>query len=172
MSETTRQTTQQLSPEDKEFIILHQEGVKNSAAFREAYPTHVATIAWNVSTPGTPERQKAAEMVKDAAKNKLTTKYIRRALATYQDKMEEFSVLSLETATELVKSARSEKVRADLAIEGIRHKVGTPVTKVAVQEEKTVYLTFGKPPRDESSVVEGEVVDSVVSDELLDETSS
>lgn len=154
------ETTQQLSPEDKEFIKLHEEGVKNSPAFREAYPTHPATLAWNITKPGTEERQKASEMVKDAAKAKLNAKYIRRALATYQDKMEEFSRLSLETATELVKSARSEKVRADLAIEGIRHKIGTPVQKVAVQEQKTVILTFGNAPAEESpAVVEGELID-------------
>lgn len=153
------ETTQQLTPEDKEFIKLHGEGVKNSPAFREAYPTHPATLAWNLTNPETPERQKAAEMVRDAAKAKLNTKYIRRALATYQDKMEEFSVLSLETATELVQSARSEKVRADLAIEGIRHKIGTPVQKVAVKEERTVILTFGKPPEEKpvDDFIEGEI---------------
>lgn len=157
--------TQQLTPEDKEFIKLHEDGVKNSPAFREAYPSHPATLAWNMTKPNTPERQKASEMVKDAAKSKLKTKYISRALATYHDKMEEFSRLSLETATELVKNARSEKVRADLAIEGIRHKVGTPVQKVAVQESKTVILTFGKPshsntPSESSNIIEGEVIDS------------
>lgn len=146
--------TQQLTPEDKEFIKLHQEGVKNSAAFREAYPSHPATLAWKMTEPGTEDRQKASEMVKDAAKNKLATKYMRRALATYQDKMEEFSVLSLEAATELVQNARSEKVRADLAIEGIRHKIGTPVQKMAIQENKTVVLQFGEPPKEERDVID------------------
>lgn len=137
---------QALSDQDKNFIKLKESGAKNSAAFREAYPDHDAVIAYKSTQPGTPERQKASEVLKDAAKTKLKTKYISRALATYQDKMEEFSELSLEAATELVKNARSEKVRADLAIEGIRHKVGTPVQKVAVQERKTVILQFGSPP--------------------------
>ncbi len=155
------ENTQQLTPQDKEFVKLHEEGVKNSEAFREAYPDHAAVIAWNLTKPGTPERQKAAEMVRDAAKNKLSTKYMRRAMATYVEKMEEFSTLALETATELVKNARSEKVRADLAIEGIRHKIGTPVQKVAVQEQKTVILTFGNAPEPSSheNAVEAEVVE-------------
>lgn len=160
---------QQLTPEDKEFIKLHQEGVKNSAAFKEAYPAHPAVLAWNISKSGSPERQKAAEMVKDAAKTKLNTKYIRRALATYLDKMEEFSVLSLEAATDLVQHARSEKVRADLAIEGIRHKIGTPVQKVAVQEEKTVTLTFAKPKEE---IIEGEVIKEEVNEEMEKLTDS
>lgn len=153
--------TQQLTAEDKEFIKYHEAGEKNSAAFRMAYKSHPASLAYNITKPGTPERQKASEMLRDAAKQKLLTKYISRALATYQDKMEEFSTLSLETATELVKNARSEKVRADLAIEGIRHKIGTPVQKIAVQEKRTVILTFGTPPADTShdDAVEGEVVE-------------
>jgi hypothetical protein len=105
-------------------------------------------VKWNQSEPGSPDRQKAAEQIKQAAKFKLSAKYMQKAMVSYQDSMEEFSELSLATAKELVVSARSEKVRADLAIEGIRHKIGTPVTKVAVQEKKVVYLTFDKPPED------------------------
>lgn len=149
--------TQQLTQGDKDFIKLNSEGVRNSAAFRQAYPEHPAVVAWNETEPGTPERQKAAEVLKDAAKTKLAAKYISRALTTYQDKMEEFSILSLETATDLVVNARSEKVRSDLAIEGIRHKIGTPVQKVAVQEERTVILKFGNRP---AEVIEGELVET------------
>lgn len=159
-------TTQQLSNEDKAFIKLFQSGMKKSTAFREAYPNHDATIFYNMSQTGTPERKKASEILADAAKHKLGTKYISRALATYQDKMEEFSLLSLDTATELVQHARSEKVRADLAVEGIRHKIGSPTTKIAVQESKTVILQFGEPPK--GDILEGEVVDDALDDQ--DET--
>lgn len=150
--------TQSLTPEDKVFIKLSEDGTKPSAAFREAYPTHQATVGYLTTTPGTPERQKAREVLADAAKGKLNTKYITRAMTTYQNSMEEFSLLSLEAATDLVQNARSEKVRADLAIEGIRHKIGTPVQKIASREEKIVYLTFGAPP-EENPVIEGDVID-------------
>ena len=155
-----RSELRQLTKEDKTFIKLHQEGVANSTAFKQAYPDHFAVVGWHESFPGTSERQKYAENIVSLAKAKLRSKYIQRALTTYIERMDEFSALSLETATELVQHARSEKVRADLAIEGIRHKIGTPVQKVAVQEQKTVYLTFGKPPEktDMTDIVEGEVV--------------
>jgi hypothetical protein len=149
---------QALSDGDKTFIKLKESGAKPSAAFREAYPEHEAVVFWNQTKAGTVQRQKASEVLAHAAKRKLNTRYIRRAMATYHDKMEEFSELSLETATDLVKNARSEKVRSDLAIEGIRHKVGTPVQKVAVQERKTVYLTFDEPPKDDREIIEGELV--------------
>lgn len=146
----------QLTPEDKEYIKLIEAGAKKAPAFRASYPNHPAVVRWLRSEPGSPDRQRASELVIQAAKNKLQAKYMQGAIVSYQDSMERFSNLSLETATDLVKNARSEKVRSDLAIEGIRHKVGTPVQKVAVQERKTVYLTFGKPP---DEPIEGEVVD-------------
>lgn len=150
---------QQLTKEDKEFIKLIEEGSKKAPAFRKAYPNHPSVIKWHQSEPGSPDHQRASELVISAAKNKLQAKYMRGAIVSYQDSMEKFSELSLETATDLVKNARSEKVRADLAIEGIRHKVGTPVQKVAVQEQKTVILTFQKPGASSvDNVLEGETV--------------
>lgn len=153
-----------LTEGDKDFIKLTESGDKPSAAFRVAYPDHDAVHAYVLSESGTPERQKASEVLKDAAKTKLNAKYIKNALMTYQDKMEAFSQLSLETATDLVVNARSEKVRADLAIEGIRHKIGSPTVKIASQESKVVHITFGEPPKDEalmnsgSTIIEGEVI--------------
>lgn len=145
MSNQYKQIPRQLSAEDKEFIKLIEKGSKKAPAFRQAYPTHPHVIKWQNSEPGSPDHQRAMELIIQAAKNKLQAKYMQSAIVSYQDSMEKFSELSLETATDLVKNARSEKVRADLAIEGIRHKVGTPVQKVAVQEQKTVILTFQKP---------------------------
>lgn len=139
-------SNRRLSEEDKLFIKLIDEGKRPSPAFREAYPDHPAVLQWIRSEPGSPDKRQAQLTLRDAAQSKLKAKYMKNALTTYQDSMDRFSELSVETAIELVKGARSEKVRADLAIEGIRHRVGTPVTKVAVKEEKTVYLTFGKPP--------------------------
>lgn len=137
-----------LSAGDKEFIKLIEEGSKKAPAFRQAYPEHEAVIKWKAATPRSPERQKYSSVVIAAAKTKLQAQYMRKAIMSYQDSMEEFSQLSIDTAIELVQSAKSEKVRADLAVEGIRHKIGTPVQKVAVNEKKTVVLTFGEPPKE------------------------
>lgn len=147
----------QLSPEDKTFIKLVSEGKKKAPAFREAYPDHYAVLAWQNSESGSPDHQRAMETIIDAARKKLAAKYMQGAIQTYNDKMETFAEKSLDTAIDLVENARSEKVRADLAIEGMRQKVGTPVQKVQVQEEKTVILTFGTPP-EEREVLDGEIV--------------
>lgn len=135
-----------LTEGDKSLLKLVESGERPSPAFRKSYPDHPSVLAWNRSEPGSPDHQRAAEAIKQAAKNKLAAKYMTRALETYQDSMEKFSELSVRTAIELVESARSEKVRADLAIEGMRHKVGAPTQKVAIEEKAVVYLTFDKPP--------------------------
>ena len=138
----------QLTPEDKTYIKLLGDGDKNTAAFREAYPDHKAVVRWHDTRKlelGDPLRVRANDLLMQAAKNKLLSEYMSKAMTTYTDSMEKYSELSLETAIDLVQNARSEKVRADLAIEGIRHKIGTPVQKVAVQEQKTVHISFGKP---------------------------
>ncbi len=153
------ESTRRLSDGDKQFLKLIDSGERPSPAFRQAYPDHPAVLQWLRAEPGSPDKLKAQMVLKDAAKNKLRAQYMQKALVTYQDSMEKFSELSVETAIDLVKNARSEKVRADLAIEGMRQKVGTPVQKVAIQEEKTVILTFGEPPKDERTVIDGEIVD-------------
>ena len=129
------------------------EGDKNAYApaqppYREAYPEHPAVVLWNKTRDlevSNTLRQEASDKLVQAAKTKLASNYMNKAIQTYTDSMEEYSQLSIETAIELVQNARSEKVRADLAIEGIRHKIGTPIQKIAVQEQRTVHITFGKP---------------------------
>jgi hypothetical protein len=148
----------QLSDEDKDFIKRIEAGERKAPAFRASYPQHPAVLQWHRAEPGSPDRQKAVELVINAAKNKLQTKYMNKAIVTYTDKMEQFSDLAMDTAIDLVQNARSEKVRADLATEGIRHKVGSPTVKIAAQQEKVVYLTFGEPPKLDQ-IIEGEVVD-------------
>lgn len=140
----------QLSDGDKEFIKRIEKGEKKAPAFRASYPDHPWVIRWRETEPGSPDHQKAMERIVAAAKTKLQSKYFTKALTTYVDKMEQFSEHSVDTAIELVKGARSEKVRADLAIEGMRHKVGTPIQKVAVHEKKEVILTFNNPPNQSS----------------------
>lgn len=148
----------QLSSGDKEFIKLISEGMKKAPAFRQAYPEHAAVIQWNNSEPGSPARIEAKDKIITAAKNKLQAKYMHGAIVSYQDSMEKFSELAVETAIELVKGARSEKVRADLAIEGMRQKVGTPVQKIAAQTQTTVVLTFGdRPEQPASQVIDAEM---------------
>ncbi len=83
----------QLTDGDKEYIKLTEGGEKPSAAFRVAYPEHDAVKYYNITEPGTPQRQKASEVLANAAKTKLQSKYIKNALMTYQDKMEEYSSL-------------------------------------------------------------------------------
>lgn len=88
-------------------------------------------------------RRTTSNQVADLARSRLETQHMQNAMTVYQEKMDEFSDAALDTALDLVKNARSEKVRADLAIEGMRHKIGTPVQKMQVQRDENIVITFG-----------------------------
>jgi len=153
-----------LSQEDKNFIKLINKGYNHSKAFRMAYPDNPSVKRYvdAVKNDDKPTRRLASLAVTDGAKSKLQTKHISRAMQVYQTKMEEFSDLAVDTAIELVQSAKSEKVRADLAIEGMRQRVGTPVQKVSVKEDKEVVITFGTPKEeiiDLDDIEEGEIIE-------------
>lgn len=150
------------SAEDKEYIRLLNTGMKKSAAFRKAYPNH-ATVRRYEDSVGE-ERHKAAVSIRKTAYDKLDSKYMQKAVNQYQKRMDVFSDAAVETAIELVTNARSEKVRADLAIEGMRQKVGTPTQQVSVQEEKQIFIGFGTPPERDNldDIIEGEIVQDML----------
>lgn len=153
-----------VSEEEKLFIKMVSEGVNRSKAFRVAFPQHPTVKRYIDAVKNdapAPVKRKASTQVTALSKDKLQTNHIQSALNTYQTRMDVFSDKSLETAIDLVENARSEKVRADLAIEGMRHRVGTPVQKVQVQEEKNVYIGFSNnhPDDDTSDIIEGEIVE-------------
>lgn len=149
MPKNYKRVLRPVTPQEKLFIKLISKGVKRSEAFREAYPEHHAVKRFMDvrKLPNDPQnridRQRTASTVIQLAKDKLQTKHIQSAMVTYQKKMDEFSDLALTTAIDLVENAKSEKVRADLAIEGIRHRVGSPVQKMQVQQQQDIVITFG-----------------------------
>lgn len=153
-----------LTAEDKVFVKLVAKGIPRTKAFKTAYPNHPGVKRYMDIKPGEdPDRKYAATRnINQLAKDKARNGYIQKALATYNSRMDVFSEKAVETAIDLVENARSEKVRADLAIEGMRHKVGTPVQKVQVQQQQDIVITFGdRHPNDVidlDDIVEGDVL--------------
>ena len=111
------------------------------------------------------ERRKLAVTIRSLAKDKAQAKYIQARLEDFTDAMDVLAAKSIQVADDILSNGRSEKVKADLAMEFIRHKVGTPVQKVQAQVEKTVTFSFGEAPdevkaRDDmSDIIEGSVVE-------------
>lgn len=133
------------------YIKLIAKGWPKTKAFREAYPEHMAVQRHLDGVKRGKPRDEIfhdATLVTAAAKDKLQAKYIQSALITYQARMEQLANKSLDVAEDLLDNGKSEKVKADLAIEFIRHQVGTPVQKVAAHVEKQVTITFGRPLAD------------------------
>ncbi len=137
-----------LSHGDIQFIKLLFDGKARSAAFREAYPDNRAVQRWHKAQPlpkDSRERRNAKDNLQSAAQWKVNSKHIRKAIMTYQKRMDHLADLSLDVAEDLLTGARSEKVRADLATEFIRHKVGTPTQKSIQQTEQTITFSLDAP---------------------------
>lgn len=152
----------QLTKEDKEFIKMLGAGVPKSVAFRAAYPNQMTVkryedVVKSDATEAT--RRRARELVIMAAKHKLQTQYMQKAITTYQSRMDKLADIGLDVAEDLMLHGRSEMVKADLAKEFVRHKVGSPTTKVAVAEKKEVIITFGVPPGSPGTAANQNVVD-------------
>ncbi len=155
-----------LSSEDKEFIKLIQEAkIPRSKAFLAAYPEHEHSVAYRraIRDKNKEAKKRAGLLLVQVSKTKLQAQYIVRGLTTFQNKMDQLAEDSIDVLDDILNNGRSEKVRADIGIEMLRHKVGTPVHKMAVKEERTVYLTFSDPDgrgdMPEATVVESNVQD-------------
>lgn len=157
-----------LSAEDKEFIRLVQTGMNRSKAYRLSHPDHPTVVKYidavKTEAPAE-EKRRLSQSVTQLAKDKLQTNHIQSALTTYTKKMEDMADDSLVVLHDILLNGRSEKVRADIGMEFVRHRVGTPTQKVQVSEEKNITITFGDPhPED---IIEGEVLDDIPEAELL-----
>lgn len=155
-----------LTPEDRKFVRMVADGERRAHSFRKAYPNHPKVKRYMDIVTGKEEpkvedeRKKLALSINVLAKEKAQAKYIKRHLENFSEAMDVLASKGIIVANEILDNGRSEKVKADLAIEFIRHKVGAPTVKVQQQIDKTVNLTFGAPPErdDMSDIIEGEIV--------------
>lgn len=154
------------SAEDREFIRMVASGEKRARSFRQAYPNHPSVARYmdiinKRVEPEEGERSRLAVTIAQLAKDKVQTKAINSRLASFEESMDVLAAKSLIVANDLLDNGRSEKVKADLVTEFIRHKVGSPTVKVQAQVDKTVNLTFGAPPSadDMSDIIEGDIID-------------
>lgn len=155
-----------LSSEDREFVRRVAEGEKRTDAFRKAYPNHPKVqrymdIITHKVEPEEGERKSLSRTIIQMSKDKVQAKHIRERLVAFNESMDVLAAKSMLVANDLLDNGRSEKVKADLAMEFIRHKVGTPVQKVQAQIDKTVHLSFGTPSARDNmdDIIEAEVIE-------------
>lgn len=157
-----RRTPRPVSPEERVFLREIAKGTKRAKAFRIAFPEHPTVRRYMdaVKTDDTAYRKTVTQQVAALAKNRLQTNHIQQAMTVYQDRMNNLADKSLDVLEDILDTGRSEKVKADVALEFVRHKVGTPVQKMQVQQEQTITISFGDAhPDDVIDVQEGEVVE-------------
>lgn len=144
------------------FLKLVARGGNRSKHYRMAFPNDPAVQRYMdaVKTGDTAARKKESQVVTQLAKNKLQTKHIQQALETYTNRMDQLANDALETVDEIMNDKQaSKKVRADLAMEMIRHKVGSPTQKVMQQSEGSIVISFGDRHPDDVDPIEGETVE-------------
>lgn len=117
-----------------------------------------------VKTDDKETKKKAMLRIKSASAEKLQTQYMQNEMEVYTERMNKLANDALTTVDDIMNDpGASKKVRADLAMEMIRHKVGTPTQKIKQETDKHVTISFGEPHKDDDirdveSIIEGEVV--------------
>ena len=73
---------------------------------------------------------------------KLKSQHITTLMEDFDDRMESMADLALDVSEDIMRSGRSEKVKADLAIEFIRQRAGAPVQKnINANVSRVVHVT-------------------------------
>lgn len=85
----------------------------------------IVSIYRNIYKPDEPKKASHYNL----AKQKMNTYAISTLMEDYQERMDAIADLSLDVAEDILRNGRSEKTKADLAIEFIRQRVGAPVQK-------------------------------------------
>lgn len=153
----------QLTKVDLEFVSLMQQGFTKVEAYREAYRDHpnvkrlVAEVEAADNVAGLDYKQvaevretarKAAANLRELAYQKAKRKDIRLAFHHIVKRMETLAADAVDVWEEIMLYGRSEKVRADLAMEAVSHQLGKPTQKVLSQSDNSITITIGEAPPD------------------------
>ena len=155
-----------LTQADKKFIKLISEGqITQREAFLQSYPEHPRVLRNQeiIRTSKDPhEVHLAHKSITNLAAEKARADFIKRALFIFNKKMDELADESLNVLEDILINGRSEKVRSDIAIELIRHKVGTPTQRIKHQDDQKIVISVGTPPVIEATAEEAEVIKPLV----------
>lgn len=166
---------EQLTPEDRVYVVLLQQGFTKPEAYIEAYRDtsealqrqldiidRFEELSDEVHEPGTPvyyEHKKELDLMRrraygarqrigQYAREKAKTAKIRMAFTTLVRRMEDIASDGLDVWQDIMLYGKSEKVRADLAIRAVEHQTGQPTQKIVSQSNNEITITIGEAPED------------------------
>lgn len=144
-----------LTEQDIAFVAAKAQGLSNIDALIDAYPHHPRVKEW--ATMRDSDDPKLREQGKLMLRRMAHMIQRRRPVTVlsehYQRRIAQMGETALDTLEELMLEGKSEKVRADVAIEVTRHNLGNP-DKDQTKGAETVVVIIGEPPKDIRNMAE------------------
>lgn len=138
-----------LTEQDVAFVAAKSQGLSSMDALIQAYPEDEQIQEWAVLRDDI--NGKTRDYAKLMLRKKANSVTRRRAVEVlsehYKNRIVQMGETALDTLEELMIEGKSEKVRADVAIEVTRHNVGSP-DKNQDNTQSTVVVVIGEPPKD------------------------
>ena len=149
----------ELTQQDAVFVAEKMAGTSPIEAVILAYShtdEEVKDLATLHRSPNIKEREYAKAMLRRKAYNIMRQRKIKVLTEHYQERMARMGDVALDTLEELMVEGRSEKVRADVAIEVVRHNLGNPDKDKSGNQN--VVIMIGTDPSQQIKVG-GEIID-------------
>lgn len=144
-----------LTEQDVAFVAAKSQGVSSIDALIQAYPDDEQIQEWAVLRDDIngKNREYAKLMLRKKAHSVTRRRPVEVLSQHYQNRIVQMGETALDTLEELMVEGRSEKVRADVAIEVTRHNIGNP-DKDQNSGQSTVVVVIGEPPKDVRNMAE------------------
>lgn len=148
-----------LSVQDAAFVLAKTEGMSSIDALIEAYPDDevVKTMKPLRDSENYKDRNYANLILRRKAHQLMQSKKIKLLKEKYLERVQSMGNTALDVLEEIMIDGSSEKVRAEVAIEMLRHNIGNP-DKDAGGGTSVVVMIGSNPAKVQSQVIEGEVV--------------
>ena len=154
-------TSSSITVEDTNFVIAKESGMSSINALVQAYQSDedIQMYAELRDDKNKKTRDYASLMLRRKAYDKIRTKKISLLTDHYKQRITSLGNVALDTLEEIMVDGSSEKVRAEVAIEMLRHNVGSPDRNE--KNDTNVVVMIGTNPANTAvrTVIDGEVVD-------------
>lgn len=158
MSEVASKDNQEfaLTEQDVAFVAAKAGGMTAIDALIHVYGDERPDIqewAQNRNSEDAKTREYAKLMLRREANNITRRRPVQVLAEHYQNRIIQMGETALDTLEELMIEGKSEKVRADVAIEVTRHNLGNP-DKDQTKDLGSVVVIIGEPPKDIRNMAE------------------
>lgn len=145
--------------QDAAFVLAKTEGKSSVDALIESYPDDETVIKMVEmrNSENYKDRNYANLILRRKAHQLLQSKKIKLLKEKYLERVQSMGNTALDVLEEIMIDGSSEKVRAEVAIEMLRHNIGNP-DKDAGGGTQVVVMIGSNPAQVNTEIIEGEVV--------------